>query len=146
MNKSIFKKVSVLSVFCIAMTAFALYTPMTCYGDPIGIDVSPNIINIESERVGEIRILTSMKYSFFVSNGSNVFIYINGSKSVENIRATRDSRGNLILKFNLEDLLVLYEYLNTDGFNTFEVVIVTENGDEYEGLDEDVYIVDKNGP
>jgi hypothetical protein len=111
----------------------------------MGVDVSPNIINISSERGGEIRIFTDMRYSAFIADGDSVFIYFNGSDTVENIRATRDSWGNLILKFNLEDLLALETFLVPDAFNDVEVVVVMNNGDAYSGLDE-VYLADKQGP
>jgi len=143
MKRAIFKRVGTLSFFCVAVTALALYLPLTCYA--MGIDVSPNIINISSERGGEIRIFTDMRYSAFIADGDSVFIYFNGSDTVENIRATRDSWGNLILKFNLEDLLALETFLVPDAFNDVEVVVVMNNGDAYSGLDE-VYLADKQGP
>lgn len=133
-----------LSAFSIAITTFALYLPLTCYGDEyqMGVEVSPNIINVASQRVGEIRILTDMRYSNFTANGESIFIYFNESDSVENIRATRDSLGNLILKFDLEDLLVLDTFLLRDQLNDVEVVVVMQNGDEYSGFGE-VHLTDK---
>ena len=86
-----------------------------------------------------------MKYSFFTSNGGEAFIYFNDSESIENIRATRDSWGNLILKFNLEDLLALGSSVIPDFFNNVAVVITIHNGDEYTGQEE-IYIVDKKAP
>ena len=147
MNSAIFKKVGLLSAFSIAIITFALYLPLTCYGDEyeMGVDVSPNIINIASQRVGEIRIFTNMRYSNFTANGDSVFIYFNESESVENIRATRDSLGNLILKFDLEDLLVLDTFLLRDELNAVEVVVVMKSGDEYSGLS-DVFLADKKAP
>jgi len=147
MNKTILKKIGMLSFFCVALSTFALQLPVTCYGEEYSlfIDSSPNIINIASERNGEIRLFTEMKYSFFTSNGGEAFIYFNDSESIENIRATRDSLGNLILKFNLEDLLALETFLVPDAFNDVEVVVVMNNGDAYSGLDE-VYLADKQGP
>ncbi len=144
MNKAIFKKIVMLSAFSIAITTFALYLPLTCYGDEyqMGVEVSPNIINVASQRVGEIRILTDMRYSNFTANGESIFIYFNESDSVENIRATRDSLGNLILKFDLEDLLVLDTFLLRDQLNDVEVVVVMQNGDEYSGFGE-VHLTDK---
>ena len=148
MNKTIYKKLGILSLLCVPLTAFALQLPATCYADPIPLDVdfSPNIINIESIRNGEIRVFTRMKYSFFTSNDGEAFIYFNDTEdSVENIRTTRDSWGNLILKFNLEDLLALGDSLIPDFFNKVEVVITINNGDEYKGEDE-VYLSDKKAP
>jgi hypothetical protein len=89
-----------------------------------------------------------MRYSFFIANkGENpLHIYFNGGEeSVQNIRATRDSLGNLILKFNLEDLQALTSDLLIDAFNTAEVVVTMSNGDEYIGEGE-IYISDKRAP
>jgi len=143
------KKFLALSLFFFGMSAIVFFLPMTSYGDGgenaqyfIGIDVSPNIINIESQRWGEIRILTNMRYSFYATNGDSIFIYFNDSDSVENIRATRDSLGNLILKFSLEDLLALESCLKPNDTNKVKAVVVMENGDEYTGEGE-VYITKK---
>jgi hypothetical protein len=137
------KKILVLSLFIIGMSAVVFFLPMTSYGAGgenaqyfIDIDVSPNIINIESERWGDIRILTNMRYSFFATNGHSIFIYFNESDSVENIRATRDSLGNLILKFSLEDLMVLESWLKPNNVNDVKVVVSMDNGDEYIGQSE----------
>jgi hypothetical protein len=126
--------------------------PMTCQGEddpaplPLVVEFSPNIINIESEREGSIRILTRMRYSAFVAGGDSIFIYFNNrAESVENIRAGRDSLGNLILRFDLEELQILQEMgcLNIDAFNTAEVVIVMKDGVEYSGIDDEVFISSK---
>jgi hypothetical protein len=149
MNRAISKKIGILSISCIAIMTFALYPPLTCYGVEysMGVDFSPKIINIASERLGEIRVFTNMRYSNFVAYGDSVFIYFNESdESVPNIRATRDSWGNLILKFNLEDFLAVESYLVVDDFNNVDVVVVMNNGDEYSGSDDEVYLVDKKAP
>ena len=143
------KKILVLSLFFIGMSVFLFFLPMSSYGAGgenaqyvIGIDVSPKIINIESERWGDIRILTNMRYSFFATNGHSIFIYFNDSDSVENIRPTRDSLGNLVLKFSLEDLMVLVSWLRPNDFNEVKVVVSMDNGDEYIGQGE-VFINNK---
>jgi hypothetical protein len=123
--------------------------PLTCYGDEYSmeVDFSPSIINIESERLGEIRVFTDMRYSAFVTDGHSAFIYFNnGNDSVPNIRATRDSWGNLILKFNLVDLLTLQTDLVVDDFNNADVVVVMNNGDQYSGADDELYLADKKAP
>ena len=56
--------------------------------------------------------------------------------------ATRDSLGNLILRFSVEDLLQVEDYLNSDELNTAQVVIIMKNADEYMGTGE-VFINDK---
>lgn len=108
----------------------------------INIDVSSNIINLESERWGDVRIYTSVRYSLYATNGHNIFVYFNGSDSVENIRPSRDSLGNLILRFSLEDLLAIESSLKPHGSNEVMVVVSMDNGDEYIGYGE-VYLTIK---
>ena len=148
MKRAVSNKIVLLSVFCLAITAFALYSPMVCHGEEyeLAFDFSPNIINISSERWGDIRILTGMRYSFFVGNGHSISLYFNDSpESVQNIRATRDSLGNLILRFSIDDLLMLKDYLLSDAFNDAVLVITMTNEDEYTGEGQ-VYINDKKAP
>ncbi len=140
MNRTFGHKIGLVSVFCIAITALALHMPMPCQGEDftLTVEFSPNIINIESIRLGDIRILTNMRYSTYVADGDSIFIYFNESPdSVQEIRATRDSLGNLILRFAMEHLLDRQGDLNTDsGFNDAEVVIVMSSGVEYSATDE----------
>ena len=152
MTESSLKTIVKCALFLFAATAFLVPLTLNSYGSvgegaeyTIGVDVSPNIINIESERLGEIRILTNMRYSFYASSGQAIFVYFNGSDSVENIRATRDSRGNLIIKFNLVDLLMLQNNFNLDNLNKVEVVVSMQNEDEYKGWS-DVFIASKGNP
>ena len=81
MNRAISNKLGILSIFCVAIMTFSLYLPLTCYGEEysMGVDFSPKIINIDSGRLGEIRVFTDRSYSSFVANGGTAFIYFNGS-------------------------------------------------------------------
>jgi hypothetical protein len=149
MNYVGLKSILVLSAYLVGVSVLVFSLPITSVGAEvedaqinIGIDVSPNIINIESERWGDIRILTDVRYSSYAANGHSIFVYFNGSDSVENIRATRDSLGNLIVKFSLEDLLVLESWLKPNAANDVRVVVSMDNGDEYVGQSE-VYITKK---
>jgi hypothetical protein len=143
------KKIGAASIFCMAIITFALVMPLICYGDeyPLEVDFSPKIINIASNHLGDIRVLTGMSYAAFIADGDSIFLYFNdGSSSVPNIVATRDSLGHLILRFTLEDLLAVRADLKVDAFNNTNVVLVMRNGDEYIGSDDEVYIVDKIAP
>lgn len=149
MARTISKKIGVVSIFCMVVMTFAIVMPLICYGEeyPLEADFSPKIINIASNRSGEIRVLTNLGYSTFVADGDSIFIYFNGGNdSVPNIQATRDSLGHLILRFTLEDLLAVQADLEVDGFNNALVVLVMRSGDEYVGTDGEVYIVDKVAP
>jgi hypothetical protein len=138
------RRMNLLYLVCIAIVSFSFYSPTVCQGAEYDLDVdfSPNIINISSERLGDIRILTGMRYSNFVANGDSLFIYFNDCDSVENVKATRDSLGNLILRFSLKDLLNVQNCLKIDAYNCPEVVITMKNTDEYVGEGE-VYISSK---
>ena len=143
------KLINIRALYCLALVLPLLQFPALGMQDEdprLGVDVSPNIINIESERKGEIRIFTNLAYSSFLSGGGVPFIYFNQSlESVENIRATRDSLGNLILKFSLKALLKLNleeNILEPDEDNLVTVVVSMTSGTEYSG-DALVYIVDK---
>ena len=144
MKKTLCKKNELLSLVCIAIISFALYSPMVCHGaEYLYVDFSPNIINISSERLGDVRVLTGMEYSNFLADGGSPFIYFDDC-SVPNIKATRDSLGNLILRFSLEDLLNVQICLESGFYNDTKVVITMENGDEYIG-EGGVYITGKQG-
>jgi hypothetical protein len=143
------KRISALLLFFSGMSALVFLLPMTSYGTAGGenpysmdIDVSPNIINIESLRRGDIRILTKLRYSMFVEYGQSIYIYFNDSNSVENISPSSDSLGNLILRFSLEELLVIESNLRLNSLNDVTVVVVMDNNDEYIGHDE-TYIATK---
>ena len=156
MNVTVIKKIGVISVFCIALSTFALYFPMICHGE-IRIEASPNIINIDGQRLGDIRIFTNLRYANYdfygADSDSEVFIYINPiagevSESIANIVPGRDSWGNLILRFGLEDLLEKENLLNIDDYNTLQVVVIKKEGDtpvEYIGQDDDVFVMDNKG-
>ena len=149
MNGVVSKKINTRYAICIAILTLSLTFPLTCLSAEYSmrVDFSPKIINIESGREGAIRVFTNMRYSAFVADGHSIFIYFNDSgDSVPDIRATRDSLGNLILRFGLEDLLVVEGDLLIDALNSADAVVVMNNGDEYSGSDGEVHIVDKNGP
>ena len=145
MNKTFCGTVCRYSVFYMVMTLMMLQFPAVSLGDEysLEVDVSPNIINIASERNGEIRIWTNKSYNAYTAGEPHeAFVYFNnGPDSVENIRATRDSWGNLILKFNLQDLLKLRDYLLLEQDNEV-MVVVSITGADYIGYDS-VYIVGK---
>jgi len=142
MKKTMSRRIELMFLVCAVTFCFALFSPTVCHGDELDVEFSPNIINILSERFGDIRVWTGMRYSNFVANGDSLFIYFNECDSVENIKATRDSLGNLILRFSLEDLLSVEGCLERDTYNDALVIITMTNGVEYTGYGK-VYISDK---
>jgi hypothetical protein len=133
------RKIKWISVCSILLATIALSAP--CYGQLI-LEVSPNIINIDSNRYGDIRIYTNLRYADFKS--SVVFIAVNDSPPIEDgmITKTSDSLGNLILKFGLGELQAIESHLNIDDYNDFRVGI-EKDGVSLEGYDYGVYIIDK---
>ncbi len=149
MNGVISIKYRTLSVASFLILTLAFMRPAIVFAEeyPLDIDFSPNIINVSSNRIGDIRVFTHFSYSAFVTNGDNAFIYFNGSDiSIQNIQITRDSQGHLILRFTLDDFLGIESDLIIDGFNIADTVLVMKNGDEYIGSDSDIFIVDKIAP
>lgn len=129
MTAKVSRSVFFVSLF-IFMAAFGLlFLSSTGYAlgggdeDTITVNVSSKTINYESKRGGEIRIFTSLSYSEYAASGESVFVYFNGSDSVENIRTTRDSLGHLILKFKMEELEAIETDLRFHESNTVTVVI-----------------------
>lgn len=147
MNHSLFRRFSGFLVFFLVLflslgsvSSMGIETPSEA---TIDVEVSPHIINIDSHRYGEIRIFTDLSYSYYMTNGDFILIYVNDSGPIVNIRPTRDSWGNLILKFDLAELKKLD--LVTNASNAVEVVIVMASGAEYTGWG-DVYISTKRIP
>ena len=104
MNKTIFRKTSMLFVSLLLLMSFATHLPSTCYAQepcPLEVDVSPYQVNIDSGGAEHyVRILTYARYS----NTGEVFVYINGSEDPidrEYIVLTRDSVGHLVVKIDL---------------------------------------------
>lgn len=145
MNETGFKKIYLPSVLCVSLILLALHLPGTCYGFEIGVDVSPNIVNIESRGdAHRVRVFTNMAYS----NVALSSVYINDELIAS--WKTRDSWGNLIVKFYLDELdrLVENDLLVIDGENTLRVVGMTNDPEDPESFwgEGIIYVVDKQGP
>lgn len=71
-NEPIANKLCKYSLLSLVLTIMLFQLPAVSATEPevrdLAVDVSPNIINIASERNGEIRIATRMPYSFFTGN------------------------------------------------------------------------------
>ena len=83
MNKAIFKKTCVISIFCIATVLFMLSIPMTSHGDvtlatrryEITVNVAPNIVNITSQGEGHAVVVHTNQYYDDVNLGeTQVFV------------------------------------------------------------------------
>lgn len=149
MNKAIFKRICLLSVFCVAMISLALYLPMTCYGqgdcpDSLRVEVSPYQVNIDAGGAEHyVRVLTYTWYS----NTAAAFVYINDNDDPidpEDIILTRDSVGHLVVKIDLEALQETN--LEVDTYHYLKIVVYLKDpeGECIEGTGE-IYIIGKKG-
>jgi hypothetical protein len=141
MNRTSLKKICLPSLFSIAIISLALNFPVTCYGFEIDIDVSPNIVNIESKgEAHPVRVFTNTSYSTVAVST----VFINGVEIPS--WKTRDSWGHLIVKFYLDELDTLLEegHLDIDMENRLRVEGEKNDGQLFwgEGI---IFIIDKEG-
>jgi hypothetical protein len=154
MNKTFFKKVSLSSTLCIAMTSFLLLFAVTSYGEdvlepcpiPMTVEVSPYQVNIDSGGVShDVRILTYSSYS----NTKGAFVYINDNDypiDSEYVKLTRDSVGHLVVKIDLDALqdaglaAEMFHYLTIVA----ELKKAVDGCIEKEGVGE-MYVIGKKG-
>ena len=131
---------------CLVPVACTLFMFSAANCQAFTVDMSPYTINVDSNRIGEIRVYTNLSYAGFIKNNGAAFIYFNECPtSIDPITATRDSNGNLILKFTLGDLLDDQNgYLQVGEENLVKVVISTTTGED-EGYGS-VYLTSKAGP
>jgi hypothetical protein len=113
-----------LSLLCCMALALVLFqAPAKCYGFDIEIDVSPNVLNIQSNST-IVTVHTDIAYSLVV--GASVFlndVAIDWWKS--------DDRGNFVAKFVSDEIKTLdglkigdYNTLTLNGFTTGEEAFI----------------------
>jgi len=102
---------------CMALALVFFQAPAKCYGFEIEIDISPNVLNIQSKST-VVTVHTDIAYSLVV--GASVFlngVAIDWWKS--------DDRGNFVAKFESDEIKTLdgliigdYNILTLTGFTT----------------------------
>jgi hypothetical protein len=121
---------STVFTFAVALIAFTLAT--TCsYAYEIAIDVSPNVLNIQSESV-VVTIHTDIAYG--AVDVSSVFlngVLIDHWKS--------DNRGNFVAKF-LSDEIKTLDGLITGDYNTLTMVGADTDGGAFIGT-QDIMVI-----
>ena len=149
MNRAIFKKFVLPSIFCLAVISFLFHLPVTCLAEevcPLEVEVSPYQVNIDGGGVAHyVRVLTYTAYS----NTAEAFVYIDENEYAidsDYIVLTRDSVGHLVVKIDLDALQAEELEAETTHYLTIAVVLKTSvNGCvEKEGVGE-IYIVGKKG-
>ena len=103
-----------------------------CYGFDIEIDVSPNVLNIQSEST-IVTVHTDIAYSLVV--GASVFL--NG---VEIDWWKSDDRGNFVAKFVSDEIKTL-DGLIIGDYNTLVLTGYTTGGEAFIGT-QDIMVID----
>ena len=118
-----FKKLSVL----LALVMIVVMTPVTLFSQEIEIQVSPNILNLQSNGI-VVTIHTDVAYSLV--DASTVEL-----NDVEIQSWKADNQGNFVAKFNMDDIKGL-PGLKIGEYNILTLVGETTVGDEFFGIEE----------
>ncbi len=120
-------------LFCMALALVFFQAPAKCYGFDIEIDVSPNVLNIQSQST-LVTVHTDIAYNLVV--GATVFlndVAIDWWKS--------DDRGNFVAKFDSDEIKTL-EGLIIGDYNTLTLNGFTTGGEAFIGT-QDIMVIDK---
>jgi hypothetical protein len=119
------------TIFTVIFIIFMFFIPST-YAFGIEIDVSPNVINIQSQST-VITVHTDIAYSLVVGATVNLNgVDIDWWKS--------DDRGNFVAKFDSDDIKTLAG-LVIGGYNTLTLTGYTSDGQEFSGK-QDIMVID----
>ena len=110
-----------------SLALFGLLFSSTVLGSDIEIDVSPNVLNIQSKSV-VVTVHTDVAYSLVA--GSTV--YLNGV-AISHWKA--DAQGNFVAKFSSDEIKSL-DGLKIDDYNTLVLMGYTRDGDAFMGTQE----------
>jgi len=121
-------------VCCMALALVFFQAPAKCYGFDIEIeiDVSPNVLNIQSESA-IVTVHTDIAYNLVT--GASVFlngVAIDWWKS--------DDRGNFVAKFVSDEIKTL-EGLIIGDYNTLTLIGFTTGEEAFEGT-QDIMVID----
>ena len=118
---------------CLVLVAlFGFFGPSTTFAFEITIDVSPNVLNIQSESV-VVTVHTDISYG----SVDVTTVYLNGVR-IDHWKA--DNRGNFVAKFLSDDIKTL-DGLVIDDYNTLMLVGVTKDGVAFVGT-QDIKVID----
>ena len=117
---------------CMALALVLFQAPAKCYGFDIEIDVSPNVLNIQSEST-IVTVHTDIAYSLVV--GASV--YLNGV-AIDWWKS--DDRGNFVAKFVSDEIKTLDGLIIGDD-NTLTLNGFTTDGEAFIGT-QDIMVID----
>jgi hypothetical protein len=109
---------------CIALALMFFQAPAKCYGFDINIDVSPNVLNIQSES-SIVTVHTDIPYEQV--EGFTVLLNNVGIDWWK-----MDDRGYFVAKFNSDDIKEL-DGLVIGDYNTLVLIGYTTDGEEFIG-------------
>ena len=116
----------------VAISLLVLQMPAPCYAFDIAIDVSPNVLNIQSNST-IVTVHTDIAYSLVV--GASVFlngVAIDWWKS--------DDRGNFVAKFESDEIKTL-DGLSIGDYNTLTLTGYTTGSEAFIGT-QDIMVID----
>jgi hypothetical protein len=119
-------------VFCMALALVFFQNPAKCHAFDIAIDVSPNVLNIQSQST-IVTVHTDIAYSLVV--GASVFlndVAIDWWKS--------DDRGNFVAKFDSDEIKTL-DGLIIGDYNKLTLTGYTTGGEAFIGT-QDIMVID----
>ena len=106
------------SIFTLALSGF--FNPSSCQAFDISINVSPNIINLDSDD-HEFGIHTNVPYSIVNIEDQTVTLVCPNDSEILPTICYADSHGNLVAKFNTSDLEIYCQPV-IDDYNTLMLV------------------------
>jgi hypothetical protein len=122
-----------LSVLCAMTFALVMFQmPVQCHAFGIEIDVSPNVINIQSQST-VVTVHTNIAYSIVAGTS----VTLNG---VEIAWWKSDDRGNFVAKFDSDDIKTL-DGLKIGEYNTLTLIGFTTGGEEFTGT-QDIMVIE----
>lgn len=127
-EKSIFKLVGLIAlpiiVFCLMPTA--------CQALEISIDVSPNVLNIQSNST-VLTVHTDIDFDLVEPSTVSIYVSADATVPVPINWWKEDDRGNFVAKFSMSDIKA---ELGTEDYNqltTFRMVGETTSGEGFSG-------------
>jgi hypothetical protein len=122
-----------LPVLCAMTFALVMFQmPVQCHAFDIEIDVSPNVINIQSQST-VVTVHTDIAYSIVAGTS----VRLNG---VEIAWWKSDDRGNFVAKFDSDDIKTL-DGLKIGEYNTLTLIGFTTGGEEFTGT-QDIMVIE----
>ncbi len=120
--------------FCIALAVLLFQIPANVHADEISIDISPNVLNIQSQST-IVTVHTDIAYSLV--QGSSVLL-----NDVPIAWWKSDDRGYFVAKFDSDEIKTLDSLIIGD-YNTLTLVGYTTAGESFVGS-QDIMVIDND--